>query len=305
MAGYYSGLVNSFQDLKAAVESALATESWLADQGIYSKDGLFVRLSAVATWNGTGLAVNVGTGQSGSELVGAAPEEVRILDWPTTDPISWPANFEVHIGDSPDEVYVVLNYNVDRYQTLAFGRSPAPGNPTGHWISGTANTSLRDGSGESIYMSGSSYFVFRQSNATRGCGVLAAINWVGGQYCYRFHTGDGWGPTGQSHVDGMGLGIQYADALMRSTPSRANFGATLVPAYMFELAADNRTLPVLQLHHLRHCRIDHHTPGEVIEFGPDKWKLYPNFRKNAAEPLFAGARDHSGCHGFAVRYYGP
>lgn len=95
---------------------------------------------------------------------------------------------------------------------------------------------------------------------------------------------------------------------MRTLPSEMNQGMVLIPAYLFEFAPDNRTLPILQLGHLRHCRIDNYRLGNIVEFGPDKWKVYPIGRKSTENPTPGTAVgesvEHTGCFGMAIRYHG-
>lgn len=321
MAGYYAGTAANFAALQAAIESALSTEGWALTSGVLSNGVGYFKLASAANY----LAVSAGTGQSGSTLTGAAPAEVRIASFSLADPITWPINYEIHVSDSPDEVYAVINYNGDRYQVLAWGVSPAPGNPVGIWINGTggpsnnydhastgynweANTGFPTDTGNAAPMSGAGNNAHAVS-----AGVMASFPWAtAGRRSYHLHDGDGWQPaaTASGVVDGSCSGAAYAMGLLQSLPSVANQATVLLPAYVLHYRVNFRAIPVLQLGHLRHTRIDNYDPGAVVAYGPDKWKLYPQARKNAAvrTPGDSGAtgfRNHTGTFGYAVRYHGP
>lgn len=129
----YSGNFSSFGSLQTSVETALQTEGWTLDSGILSKSGVFVRLTA----NATSLTLEGGTGQAAATLNGAAAFGVKIMDY-TAAPMNFPATYDLHIHDNPDEVYLVVNYNADRYQQLSFGKSDVEQiGGTGAWFTGT------------------------------------------------------------------------------------------------------------------------------------------------------------------------
>ena len=321
MSGFYTGSANSFADVKTAIESALTAKGWSSASGIFNKGGIYTLLTAATNT----LDLAAGTGQSGASLTGAAPGAVRIASFTVADPISWPVTYDIHISEDPLEVYAVIRYNGTRVQVLAFGVSPAPGNSTGLWLNGSGGTSSNFASASTGYtwvsnagspLNGGGIAPVSGYNnmATNiAAGVLASYNWAStNQYSYYYHNGSAWRPqTGSPFVSNGGAsGGAYALSLLESLPSVANQGMVLVPAYLFEYQTGNRTIPMLQLGHLRHCRVDNYEIGDVVEFGPDKWMVYPIARKNAAVRSpgasgGAGLVNHTGTHGFAVRYHGP
>lgn len=318
MAGFYPGQANTFADLKSAIESALVTEGWTLSDGILSKGGGYFQLTPSAGY----LALQGGTGQAGAVLTDASPYDVRIASLAAVDPISWPIDYEISVSDSPDEVYAVILYNGDRVQTLAFGISPAPGNPTGYWISGAGGpgTTFTSATAEYSWASfGSTASQDAGYNIGPGCdwgnqdrriaaGVLTSQVWSNGRqsrYPYWYHNGTAWGPTGYQMGDGGASGGGYAAWLLVALPSQYNWATVLVPAYLFEWQSDFRAIPMLELAHMRHCRIDAYSAGDVVQYGPDKWKVYPQARKNSEERQPLGSTNHTGTYGFAVRYHGP
>ena len=286
MSGFYTGTANTFADVKTAIESALTAEGWSSASGIFNKGGIYTLLTAATNT----LDLAGGTGQSGSSLTGAAPAVVRIASFTVADPISWPVTYDIHISEDPLEVYAVIRYNGSRVQTLAFGVSPAPGNTSGLWINGSGGPSTNYASASTGYswpsnagspvnggniapMSGYNNSAFHVA-----AGVLASYVWGQvNQYSYYYHNGSAWRPQASAAgvSNGAASGGAYALSLLESLPSASNQGMVLVPAYLFEYQTGNRTLPMLQLGHLRHCRVDNYEIGDVVEFGPDKWMVYP------------------------------
>ena len=127
----FTGQVASFAALKAAIETTLTARGWTLASGILSKGVAFVQLTASAT----DLRLQAGTGQAGAALTGACPQAVKLLSF-SNAPIQWPAEAVLHVFDAPDEIYVVLRYNVDRHQHLNVGVSSMPQiGGTGLWCS--------------------------------------------------------------------------------------------------------------------------------------------------------------------------
>ena len=133
---YYTGLANSFGDLKAAIESAAGAAGWANIKGILSKRDAYVQLFADQLNGRNQLRLQGGTGQNKEALTGATERHVKIGD-PLALSIRWPSTYHIHAFNEPDEIYCVLNSNVEFFQTLAFGISDMPGiGGTGLWITG-------------------------------------------------------------------------------------------------------------------------------------------------------------------------
>lgn len=311
MGVYQSGNANSFLDLKGVVESVLLGAGWVESNGVYRKEGMHVQLSIVGAAGGRGLEVNAGTDQAGSALLGAAPHAVRIHEWTSRDPIVWPITYHIHVGEAPDEVYVVVVYNSTRVQCLGFGRSPAPGNPTGYWISGAGGPQSNFGSENTNYQWDDNHpaprAAMNNNTISVAAGVLASRRGaahlsVAPYWC---HSESGWNTPALEDQNDSLSGNYYANELLRALPSGMNQGMVLVPAYVFELATDFRVLPLLQVGHMRHCRVDNYGLGDVVSFGADRWKVYPMGRRNSSVRNPQGGVDHTGTFGFALRYFGP
>ena len=134
---YTSGTAASFAALKTAIETFLAANGWTLATDVLSRGAAFVQLTA-----DTYAQLSAGTGQAGAALTGACALSVKLMDF-SNAPITWPVDYEIHAFDDPDEVYVVVRYNLDRYQHLHFGLSAVPGiGGTGLWFGGTFRSTV-------------------------------------------------------------------------------------------------------------------------------------------------------------------
>lgn len=312
---YVTGTANGFGELQAAFLAALQAAGW---QGIGSGQGEFA------------LATHPDYLQLSATAAGvAAPGKVRMVNLKGNDPIVWPARYEIHVLDNPKEAYCILNYNVDRYQYLAMGVSPALGIPgTGVWISGTAGERLNYSGNDIMFLYDTNNVVLVGSYASQANpALLSGGSGLSGAGAY-WHDGlsdglpgGGWCPNRDGNFNlheslygnGGSSGQLYCAALLRRSPSAANLATPLLPVYGVRNRRDNGASIGVALAHARYCRIDHYSPGEVITYGSDRWKIYPEYRKNvtvrngesAWQGSLRGAVPHSGTFGWAVRYTGP
>lgn len=317
---HYTGAANSFSDLRSALLSACTDNGWSLDSGILSKGAAFVRpyvSSTMTSTEGPGLIIEGGVGASGGSLTGASECRPRLgrpgAAAPFTD-VVWPATYHIFVHTDPDEVYVVLNYNVSYHYWLAFGVSDVSGLPgTGLWLAGiyrrqyATSTTTGDGYRLSPTAGDSSGSVSRAF-------VPGGIFWnsskiVGLQYSAEtIHTGldgDTWagGPSDQSV--GAINAIQAAIPLIGRTPSAWNSDAPLIPIQVHQWRASNKCSLVADLRHARYIRVNNYEPGDLITLGGDVWKVFPFHLKNSDVPDGGTGLAHTGTFGWAIRYDGP
>jgi hypothetical protein len=304
-----TGSAASFAALATAIETAAAANGWTLDSGVLSKGGLFVKLVP----DTFALQLQAGTGQSGSALTDAAAQAVKLMDF-TLVPIGWPVDYEIHALADPDEVYVVVNYNVDRFQHLHFGVSNVPGiGGTGGWFGGSFRADvLRTSTSCKVFMpNGSGQGNIAHAHAIDGFGLGFFFSADTASYPSTFlHCGlegTGWKTTYGAAAGNL-LGPNYAAALLYALPSQSNQATPLLPIHGLVARASQGQTIAASLGHARYCRLDNVVAGEVIEYGPDSWKLYPMHARNDVQrdgiPWSTGAQ-HSGTYGVAIRYTGP
>lgn len=303
---FYTGSAASFAALKTQIESALSANGWTVSGGIISKGDLYFQLVA----DTYGLTLLAGTGASGGALTGACPKSVKMMDF-TLSPMTWPATYDIHVLDDPDEVYVVINYNVDKYQHLNFGRSNVAGvGGTGAWFTGSWDASVnRTSSQNKVYTSINYSQVGVAAYGLAGGFFFTTTTTLPNQHASFIHQGlEGvawayqYGPT-----VGYLKGPEHLASLFHALPSLSSQGTVLLPITPLLIRGSQGQTMVAALAHARYCRIDNYVPGSVVSYGPDEWKLYPLYCKNTAARngvSYVTGADHSGTFGVAIRYTG-
>lgn len=293
---YSNGVANDMDALRTALINACTAEGWSLSGEILSKGTTFIRLQIVSGW----LTLLGGTGISAGALTGAAGAVSRIGQV-NGIAITWPANYEIFVFDA--EVYLVVNYNVNFYQWLAWGKSTVQGMPgTGMWFgasmfanNGTSVAMTQTGSLGSTGYNCPGLFYKELSMAT----VASTLE-------SRVHTGlDGFGWADGGSANPGASAINSARPLLELLPNSWNSEAILLPIRAMQPRPSNKISLVADLQHARYTRIDNYTPGEVIALGTDRWKVFPWYRKDAANRNGGQSITHTGTLGWAIRYEGP
>lgn len=283
---YYTGTAVDLEALRQAIITACMGEGWTLAGDVLHKDGMYARLQVVS---GT-LRLIGGTGIDGSNaLTGAAGNYTQIGGLS----IAYPLTYELFLFGG--EVYVVVNYAVDRYQWCAWGKSTVQGvSGSGMWFGASQGSSLRSAIALGLEI----------GSTADPCAALFWYSYTGGstQVVYIHHglDGGGWG-SGSSLVGAS----HSANDLLKLLPSNWNSEAVLIPARLFLARASSKYSLVAEAENFRHTRIDNYTPGEVITIGSDRWKILPWYKKDAANRAAGIGVLHSGTFGWAIRYEGP
>lgn len=335
---YVTGTALSFADLLTALRNACTSNGWTLSGNVLHKGTCYAEvLQAGMGDTGApadgGLHVRAGNGIDGSNLLTdtvTAPVRMGILKavsgetWPDWD---WPVTYHIHVHASPDEVFLVVNYEAGaRFQWLAFGQSPSPGNAgTGNWHSSIAGRPgldarrIQNGSyhpdGGNIRRSGGQIhgcgpFFWgngREDSAAvyLGSGIHGAIDNVSGLPVWSNDRYFACSTGGSNQGVNGGLTVR---PLLGFSPNAWNNETHLIPIQIIQERPDLKTSLIGELQHIRMCRNDYIGPGDVITLGPDQWKVYPCYKKDAANrngPGATTAGDHSGTVAMAIRYDGP
>ena len=314
---YYTGTANSFTDLRTALFNACVDQGWTLNTDILTKGSAAVQatINAVSvTAKGIGIVLQGGTGISGSSLVNPSVNTPR-LGPPavSVSPPTWPMEYFIHIFNSPDEVYLVAKFNVNYYLWLAFGVSNVPSLPgTGLWLSanagaGQGNTGATPGMWVNTTQGGSNQY------------SSGGLFWEGGQAqsATAYHNANtihinmdsvvwaGNSTSGAQGAQGSVEGISAATVMIARQPNAWNSEAILQRVQGYYWYASNKCGLVCDLKNARYLRIDNYAPGDVITLGPDKWKVYPFYKKDTTTRDGGNNIDHSGTFGHAIRYDGP
>lgn len=311
---FITGIATSFSDLRLALINGCIANGWSNVGNILWKGNCFVELTAGTDY----IQISGGTGQSGGVLVEKCSQWARIGGGFITLPIT----YDLHIFENPNEVYLVINYNVDCYQQLSFGSSNVAGG-NGPWFTAARCNKgwpNNDGINLSVYFYEISAGI-KTNISTNSLGLFlrGAYYSYSDEYSSSFiYTsapgtpgwyGYGSGPT-SARLQNMGSATLVA-GLLNCSPSAYNSATPLLPIKATIDMGSNGRAVVVSLNHARFCRMDNIAPGDIISFGTERWKVYPWHRKNSnmRDGQWTGSDsappNHSGTFGYAIRYTGP
>ena len=326
---YYSGTAATGTGLVDAINAACVANGWTLTGTILSKGAAYVQLTSTyqqwvsGTQFYTGWMVDArgGTGATAGALTGATPYAVRIGGINSYQytavlrPMNYPVTYAIHVFTDPDEVYVVVNHDVDMYSHLMFGVSDMASEVggTGLWLHGLFSAAVLWCYGFMVNPNGADGVAYGNNQESGFAGGLFSrlnTNSVAQSPAYRYlnnymhHAINGvaeW-TTNQDQPRALAA---HAPILSR-TPSLFNNNAPLLPVQGYMMRPDNMVSLVVNLKHIRYMRNDDYAPEQVFNVGPDVWKSYPWLQKNMAARDGGGAgNSHSGTLAYAIRYDGP
>ena len=307
-ANYYTGSVSSFAGLLTAMTTGCAAHGWSWDGTILSKSGLFIRpyvSTAEASSEGAGLLAELGTGRSGSAITGGSGCIPRLgRPGGGLEAVVWPATYHLFVFDDPSEVFLVLQFNVNRHYWMAFGASAINGGP---WISATAgkgytastasSLSIAANSGGSSSSANRSGLPFWKSTAGPNTAPVSFSETV------RSQVDAEWGGFASGNGVGFLNGVLSTIPMNQRLPSNWNQAAVLLPINVYQRRASDFWSMVLSVRNARYVRVDYYEPGQIITLGHEQWMIFPGYRKDLANrdgPSTSG--DHTGTMGWAIRY---
>lgn len=302
---YYSGSASDMAAVLSALVNACATEGWTwnDDNSVLSKDSLYLQLSVIG---GPYLTALAGTGADGSGVTGPTPNAVRV-GRAGSEAMLFPVAYSIFVF--ADEVYLVLNYNVDCYQWLAFGKSTTTGLPgTGMWVGASIGGSIRTNSLD-IANIGPSGSAAGGGNSNSGplalfWGTNALDDAANNSFVHHNHDGYGWEAGGSQGYLGR-LGVSPLAPLVSVLPNQWNSEAVLLPLRCYASRPSSKVSLVVDTVNARITRLDNYSPGQVITLGEDRWVVFPWYRKNLSSRNGGVRVPHSGTLGWAIRYEGP
>ena len=315
---YLSGTVSNFQDLKSAIENACTSNGWALNSGVLSKDNCFIKLvvnpSTAPSYERYKLAAYPGTTSSNFDNLNQSCI-VNPISNPTAA-IKFPLTYEIFIFDNPSEVHVVVNYNSDFYQFLAWGKSGIPGiGGTGLWLTGSAGWSLDAGSSSATIANVSISTTFQNISGLNNIGVALPYFFddrIGSSFRQfngsHIHTGldsVGWKSSRNPTPDrAYGSGSTIA-MLLTSLPNLMSQAAVLLPCRVMQWRNNGGVTIVANIRNVRLTRNDYLRPGEIIAYGSERWKVYPMYRKDlSSRDGGVNGMLHSGTYAIAIRYEG-
>lgn len=298
---YVNGSATSVTDLLSALQAACTANGWTLSGSVLHKGACYVQVNVVSGY----LVILGGTGIDGSNaLTGAGPYVGRIgVAW-TGDSLTFPVTYAVHIGATPDEVYLLINYESTRWQWMAFGCSPVTGLPgTGNWYGASVTRSINSFKCSISPTTGGEINALRQSMAL-------FWNTSNNYQCSFFHHGlDGntWSGDNENVTDSTSAinAISPASPFVSRLPNQWNGEITLIPIQPCISRGSSKQSIAGDVAHARYVRVDNYVAGDIITLGSDQWKVYPWHQKNVVQRDGGLNLNHSGTLGWAIRYDGP
>lgn len=280
---------------------------------VLSKNGTFFRLGYTAT-NVTIL------GGENNLVANPAPNVVSVgrlwaRTGQTTREITYPCNYEVF--GFAQELYMVINYDVDSYQWMAFGKTTVPGIPgQGGWCGATMGAYTGPTTETATVAPIRMDLMGGGLSNTGGPKQIApALFWYRNTSTNLFNPecrnvwvnsnldshGWKWGAT----ADYEPIGARAIGRMLSMLPNGWNSETVLLPIRGFKERESYKASLVADLQHARYTRVDNHAPGAIITIGSDKWKLFPFYRKDLTARDAGTNINHTGTLGWAIRYEGP
>lgn len=306
MSNYYTGSVVSFQELLTAMVNGCTQHGWAWDGIILSKAGAFMRpyvSNAEAGSEGMGLLAELGTGRNGNAITGASGAIPRLgRNTAGVEAVVWPATYHLFVFDDPSEVFLILQFNVNRHYFLAFGTSAIN---DGAWVSATSRRGwINSNAGMQISPSGGNSTSVGMSSGlpfwktSHGSSSLSSHN-----EAVRSQLDTEWGGGAMGSAVGFLNGVLATTPMMERSPSNWNQAAVLLPINVYQRRADSFWSLALSIRNARYVRMDYYEPGEIITLGHERWMIFPAYRKDLAnrDGNISGA-NHTGTMGWAIRY---
>ena len=335
---YYTGVSNSYADLITALTNGCTANGWTWADGILSKGSLYVKVTETTSSGSSvaGVLIQGGTSKTGATLNGGAWIKPKMSTPNTLLSVTWPVEYYLHIYTNPDEVYLVVRYNVDRFMWLTFGQSNIPGlTGTGLWTSASqaermVSTSISTTPEPTNWWRADYYNSAVGYHSTPGgspgavtCGgpfmagdfnpqsSESSSNHTG--YNSTIHTGYLTTAGGWTFYPWWGYSNGFADfgrfngELITRSISVWSQESTLIPFSVYERRANSKVSLVMQPMASRFCNVANYEPGQTITLGADKWRVYPFGKKNSSVMTVNGqySGQDTGRLGWAIRYDGP
>lgn len=321
---YYTGSAADFGALETIIKNNLTTDlGWTVNGDVVKKNGMFFRIwqQVVSGYDGLSIimgdADNSGTLQPLSPFTGSNGGSIHNN---AALQMSFPITYFMHAftegDDGVDEVYIVINFNNDKYLHMGFGQVAIPeviGSATGGWFSAsmTRSTTRVNSSDNyrslqlnaagntqpySLYSSSTSYVVapfWTQDHTPAAANINVSAS--SQHKCLHIDI------DGAKRIINGGAGLGVITYLLEAAPMSLNSGHLLIPIKALYYRTSSRMAIVNQHKFARWCRNDQIPAEGVISFGSEDWKVYPLLSRNVLSRAIHGISLDSGTYAIAYR----
>ena len=296
---YYSGQAASYQELLDILVASCIEQGWIWENGVLTKNGVFLGLVANETGLSKGIVATGYTSLNKANPSGITPRLGAASS--TVSQAVFPISYYIFIFEN--EVYLKIKFNINHYFYLAFGKSLTDPLYPRLWISATSckqsiNTDYRGGystdasggnNGNNIYQCPTPFGKYGTSNSYSYNSVI--LNNLDGEI---------WSSGASQAVSAAGLQPLYS-----RSPSGWSDETIFLPINIFIERLSNKKSLICQFENAKFIRINHYEPEQLIVLGNDKWMVFPFYKKNSENLGGTGISDDTGTFGWAIRYDGP
>ncbi|KAF1009055.1 MAG: hypothetical protein GAK28_00688 [Luteibacter sp.] len=300
---YTTGIVNDMASIRSAIVNTLTAKGWTLTGATLSKGAC----NALLAVEGAALTLRLGRSvdPDKGKLLNPSPNKAYIREIGNVG-LVWPVTYELFYFDDPIEVYAVINYAVDCYLWLAFGVATSTGTRGGAWAGGNTgavgdNPAPGPPRGTTIGVRDAGAD-FSNDGSTGTWFTPAGLFWqnYANEQDWRrpsfIDVGDAWvAPNAVNPID----------TLITRQPNVWNGETVPIPIQPYRQLPETKVAMVADLKNARYMRITNYTPGQIITLGPDRWKVFPFFRKNASSADQSNSAQDTGTFGWMIRYDGP
>lgn len=322
---YYTGSAADFGALETIIKNNLTNDlGWTVNGDVVKKNGMFFRIwqQVVSDYDGLSIimgdADNSGTLQPLSPFTGSNGGSIHNN---AALQMSFPITYFMHAfteeDDGADEIYIVINFNNDKYLHMGFGKVTIPeviGSATGAWFSASMTRSVTRTGSSSIYRSlhliaAGGATAPRDLYSTSTSNIVAPF-WTESptalassidvssntqHKCLHIDI------DGAKRIINGGSGLSAVSYLVEASPMALNSGHLLIPIKALYYRTSSRMAIVNQHKFARWCRNDQIPAEGVISFGGEDWKVYPLFSRNVLSRATQGVSLDSGTYAVAYR----
>lgn len=317
---YQTGTISSAADLKALLLNFAQSNGWTLSGDVVSKGDSHVRVSNPST-----SLISITAARNGNFVApDICPREtyIRLTSWPAL------ATYHIAAFSSPDTIWCTINFDTTDYMHIGFGYMEKYSN----WVGGTWFHAQHPGITEDDmcygWIGGGDQKYYGDKNYPRAGNCIPFweaedgadwnYNWVGENKPALFHCeerGYVWEATfrrdGQDKDLNSIKGLPtHSSPAYKNQPNNFNGQTVLWPFTVGLLNTDGHHMMLGSPGHIRLVRLFNYNPGDVIQIGTDRWKVYPFHRKDTARPdgavpSYGSGTYSTGVQGVAVRYDGP
>lgn len=322
---YYTGSAADFGALETIIKNNLTTDlGWTVNGDVVKKNGMFFRIWQEVKSGYNGLSIIMGDADNSGTLQPLSPftgSNGGSIHNNAALEMSFPITYFMHAfteeDDGADEIYIVINFNNDKYLHMGFGKVTIPeviGLATGGWFSTSMTRSVTRTSSSDTYRSlrlnagaggASPYDLFSSSTSnivapfwTESTTTTASnINVSSNSQHKCLHIDI----DGAKRIINGGAGLGVMSYLIEAAPMALNSGHLLIPIKALYYRTSSRMAIVNQHKFARWCRNDQIPAEGVISFGGEDWKVYPLFSRNVLSRATQAASSDSGTYAVAYR----